>query len=177
MTESDLERAFGADLVRLPGRWTYGGSYATRALEGVVIGGLRYRAMFQMSAKNDRLQQVLLEPMRRPGQEAAFRALSADLTEAYGKPTGTCTVPRAGGGPLSAEYWWRFPTTTVHLSFFDFYTRAMVFDDPNIDPDPLTPYAETRRNNPRFLPRRTLVRYHPTARKDLMSVACAKDKR
>ena len=171
MTKGELERAFGASLAHLPGRWIYGRAYATRTLEDIVIGRQRFRAIFQMKVESDKLQQVLLVPLRRRGQEAAFRSTLAELRETYGAPSGTCTIPRAGGGPLSVELWWRFQTTTVHLTFFDFYTRAMVFEDPNVDPDPLTPYVETRRNNPRFLPRRTLVRFHPTARTDLMSAA------
>jgi hypothetical protein len=177
MTEAELERAFGARLVRLPGRWIYGGAYATRALDDIELGDARFRAFFQMNAESDRLQQVLLEPLRRTGPESLFRDTLAELRETYGPPSAACKVPRSGGGPLSLEFWWRFPSTTVHLTFLDFYTREMAFDDPNVDRDPLTPYVETRRNNPRFLPRRTLVRFHPTARADLMSGACEHDRR
>lgn len=177
MTEAELERAFGESLARLPGRWVYGDAYATRALADVTLGDARFRAIFQMNAASDRLQQVLLEPPRRPGQEAVFRSALDELRAAYGPPSGSCTVPRAGGGPLSVDLWWRFATTTVHLTFFDFYTRAMAFEDPNIDSDPLTPYYKTRRNNPQFLPRRALVRFHPTARPDLMSTACRDEDR
>ena len=172
MTEAELEHAFGETLARLPGRWVYGNAYASRVLEDVVLGDQRFRAIFQMNVDSDRLQQVLLEPLRRPGQEAVFRSTLGKLRATYGRPKKSCTVPRAGGGPLSVELWWRFETTTVHLTFFDFYTRAMTFEDPNIDPDPLTPYYKTRRNNPRFLPRRALVRFHPTVRSDLMSATC-----
>ena len=173
MTEAELEDVFGASLARLPGRWVYGGAYATRALEDVEVGGQRFRAIFQMNAEHGTLQQVLLEPMRRTGQEALFRSTLAELRETYGPPSASCAVPRAGGGPLSLELWWRQRTTTVHLTFFDFYTREIVFENPNVDRDPLTPYFKTRRNNPRFLPRRTLLRFHPTARADLMSAALA----
>ena len=172
MTAADLERAFGASLARLPGRWIYGGAYATRALDDVRIGQQRFRAIFQMNANSDRLQQVLLEPLHRLGQEALFGATLAEMRETYGPAGGSCAVPRAGGGPLSVERWWRFQTTTVHLTFLDYFTREMAFENPNVDRDPLIPYVATRRNNPRFLPRRTLVRFHPTGRTELMSVAC-----
>jgi hypothetical protein len=177
MTESELEGAFGAALVRLPGRWVYGGAYATRMIEQVPIGGRRFRAIFQMQAETDRLQQVLLERVRLPGQEAAFESTLAEFRRTYGVPTGVCGIPRAGGGPLSLEFWWRFPTSTVHLTFLDFFTRGMFSTDPNVDPDPLAPWFERRRNNPRFLPRRALVRFHPTDRTDLLTPPCHAEKK
>jgi hypothetical protein len=177
MTEAELEQAFGASLVRLPGRWIYGGAYATRALDDVKLATQRFRAIFQMNAQTNRLQQVLLEPIRQSGQEILFASTGAELRARYGPPSESCAVPRAGGGPLSVELFWRFQTTTVHLTFLDFYTREMAFENPNVDRDPLTPYYQTRRNNPRFLPRRTLVRFHPTGRADLMSLACRADGR
>ena len=172
MTEEALERVFGDRLARLPGRWHYGNAYATRMIEDVSIGGQRFRAMLQMNARTHRLQQVLLETVRRPGQEEAFHATLESLRAAYGAADGSCGVPRAGGGPLSLELWWKFPTTVVHLTFFDFHTRGIFSTDPNVDPDPLADWFERRRNNPRFLPRRTLVRYHPADRADLMANPC-----
>jgi hypothetical protein len=172
MTEAALEGVFGDRLARLPGRWHYGNAYATRMIEEVSIGGQRFRAMLQMNATTRRLQQVLLETVRRPGQEEAFHSTLDSLRAAYGAPDGSCGVPRAGGGPLSLELWWTFPTTAVHLTFFDFFTRGMFATDPNVDPDPLADWFERRRNIPRFLPRRTLVRYHPADRADLMSNPC-----
>ncbi len=177
MTEAELEHVFGENLGHLPGRWIYGNAYATRALEGIILGDQGFRAIFQMNVDSDRLQQVLLEPLRRPGQEAVFRSTLGELRATYGPPSKSCAIPRSGGGPLSVDLWWKFKTTTVHLTFFDFYTRAMAFEDPNVDPDPLKPYYKTRRNNPQFLPRRALVRFHATTRSDLMSKACRSEDR
>ena len=173
MSEAQLLRVFGEVLEPLPGRWVYGDAYATRMIQPVALGGQRLRAVFQMQEKTGRLQQVLLETLRRPGQEAAFDSALAALRERYGAPTGSCAVPPAGGGPLSLEFRWVFPTTTVHLTFVDFFTTGMFSADPNVDPDPLARYFERRRNNPRFLPRRTLVRFHATARTDLTANPCS----
>jgi len=168
MTEAELERTFGNSLAHLPGRWIYGNAYATRALGDVRLGNLRFRAIFQMNADSGRLQQILLEPLRRQRPDAVFSAALGELRKTYGPPSRSCNVPRSGGGPLSVEIRWRFPTTTVHLVFFNFHSRAMTSEDPNIDPDPLTPYYKTQRNTPGFLPRRAVVRFHATARTDLM---------
>ena len=172
MTEGAVADAVGASLVRLPGRRIYGGAYATLAQKDILLGGKRFRAIFQMNLATGRLQQVLLEPVRRPRQEAQFRAALAELRETYGRPSGSCATPRDGNSPYSVEFWWQAPKTTVHLVFFDFYTRSIFFEDPNRDRDLWVPYVKIRRNNPRFLPRRTLVRFHPTARTDLMSARC-----
>lgn len=172
MTEAALERVFGAALTRLPGRWRYGNAYATRALDDVRLGGAHFRAIFQMNAADGGLQQVLLEPKRQPGQDSVFRAAFDAMRASYGPPGESCVRPRAGGAPLSVTLSWRFPTTTAHLVLFDFRTRAIASDDPNVDTDPLTPYYRTRRNNPRFLPRRVLVRFHATAHAELMPPPC-----
>ena len=44
MTEAELVEVFGAALAPLPGRWIYGGAYATRAIFGVEVGGLAFTA-------------------------------------------------------------------------------------------------------------------------------------
>ncbi len=64
MTEAELEHVFGENLGHLPGRWIYGNAYATRALDGIILGDQGFRAIFQMNVDSDRLQQVLLEPLR-----------------------------------------------------------------------------------------------------------------
>jgi hypothetical protein len=168
MTQAELEDAFGKTLDRLPGRWEYGSAHAEYALFDVELGGERFTAYFQMNERDDRLQQVLLQAPR-AATDLAYRSVLAALKRRYGEPDETCAVSKAGGGPLWIESTWHFPTTTVHLTLLDFYTTAMVFEDPNTDIDPLTPYIEERRNNPRFLPRRIVVRFHASGRADLMS--------
>lgn len=169
MSETDLSRAFGSRLQPLGGQLAYDGAVATRGIEGVSIGGIPFRAVFQMSGTPPRLSQVLLQPSGRPAPERLLRPVHDALRDELGPPSAACVTPRADGGPLSVEIVWRSPTTTAHLSFFDFRSGAIAGEDPNVDPDPLTPYYKTRRNNQRFLPQRILIRYHATARDDLMS--------
>lgn len=168
MSEADLREAFGQALKPLPGRWEYGDAYAEHALFDVALGGQTFTAYFQMNGESGRLQQVLLQGERTQATPLTYRKLLTALERRYGAPVSACAVPKAGGGPLAVEMTWRFPTTAVHATLLDFYTTAMVFEDPNIGIDPLTPYSKERRNNPQFLPRRVLVRFHPSDREDLM---------
>ena len=168
MDEDALFAVHGDALRPLPGRQIYGGAYAEQTLSGIEIGGEPFMAVFQMEHGTDRLQQVLLRWTRRQPSERANRAILDALRARYGREDLVCRVPKAGAGDLIVERVWRFPTTTVHLSLLDFYTSAIAFQDPNSDRDPLVPSYKTRRNNPRFLPRSVLVRFHPTARVDLM---------
>ena len=92
------------------------------------------------------------------------------LIFATGPLTGTGAP--TGGRPTAVAFVWRFDTSTVHLSYFDFYTRSMAFEDPNFERDVLTPYYKTRRNNAQFLPRRMLIRFHNSAREDLIGPDC-----
>ncbi len=167
MTADELAGVFGPQLERLPGRWDFGGAYAERAILDVELGGLTFMAYFQMNKHSHQLQQVLLERRAVRATPAAYGAVLAALEAVYGAPEGSCVVPHPDGPPRRVTLRWRFPTTTVQITWLDFLTTAMLFEDPNVDRDPRVPYAETRRNNHRFLPRRILVRFHPSARADL----------
>ena len=169
MSQADLARAFGDRLQPLGGRLSYDGAAATHGIDDVSVGGIAFRAIFQMSGTPPRLSQVLLQPTGRSVPDRLLRPVHDALRDEFGPPSVACVTPRADGGPLSVEIVWRFPTTTAHLSFFDFRSGAMATEDPNVGPDPLTPYYKTRRNNQRFLPRRLLIRYHATDRDDLLS--------
>ena len=172
MTAEDLRRVFGKDLAPLPGRLEYGDAHARHYLKTVMFAGIQFRAIFQMENRTGQLQQVLLRPTRRPGQEEAFASALHTLTKRFGKPDTRCGGAPSGGRPKAAAFVWRFDTSTIHLSFFDFYTRSMAFEDPNTERDVLTPYYKTRRNNPQFLPRRMLIRFHASTREDLIPPNC-----
>ena len=164
MTEAELKTAIPKGLTKLPGRWQYGKTYADYAVLGTRLGGLAFNAFFQMNNKTDRLEQVLLERRRPQATPAAFYRLLDALEEAYGPPTETCEQAKTGGTPLRYALIWRFPTTTLRASFLDFSSTAVFHRDPNAPIDPLRSFRDDRRNNFRFVPRRILIRLHPTDR-------------
>jgi hypothetical protein len=169
MSQEKLDATFGDDLVRLPGRWLYGGAYAEYASFGVRLGDLEFTAYFQMNDETHRLQQVLLE---RRGQKAGpkgFRHLVAALKDRYGSPQSACGLAGSPAVPLRAKAVWRFPTTTIQAAIFDFNSKNLLYDDPSMDIDPLQPAFERRRINRRTLPRRIVLRFHSSARGDLIS--------
>lgn len=167
MTESQLAEVFGADLRRLPGRWDFGGAYAEQAFFDVDFAGLGFTAFFQMNKASGRLQQVLLERRAIRATPAAYDAVLSALTAAYGPTEEPCVEPHPDGPPRRVSLRWRFPTTTVQVTWLDFLTTAILFEDSNRDRDPLVPFAETRVINRRFLPRRLLIRFYPSERRDL----------
>jgi hypothetical protein len=167
MTAAEIERALGEAVLRLPGRWHYGGAYADLAVAEVEIGGLGFTAYLQMNAETHRLQQVLLERRRVGAVPAAFEQLVDGLMETLGPPSTDCAQAKTGGQPLDYHLTWRFPTTTVHATFLDFSTTAVFSRDPEAELDPLVIERKVRRNLRRFMPRRILLRYHDAARRDL----------
>ncbi len=173
MTAVALASTFGGVLQRLPSRWIYHEAYAEQALLDVDLYGQEFRVFFQMNANTDLLQQVLLEARPPRATPAAYLDVIAALRETHGAPARTCVVPKPGGEPLVAELTWQFPTTTIHASFLDFNTTAVLFQDSRRDIDPLQPYIERRRIVRRFLPRRITIRLHASDREDLLPrLAC-----
>jgi len=175
MDTAALDTAFGDALPPLPARRDYGDAYAERYLPDVALGDLRFRAFFQMNAADGRLQQVLLEPHAAGLPAARFTETHDALTALYGEADTRCVTT---GATASATLSWRFPTTTIHLVFFDFVSPDIIYQEkaPNplrnpppwaIDDDPPLSGA-----NARTMPRRMLVRFHASDRADLAPPGC-----
>jgi hypothetical protein len=160
MDAAELDRALGNADTRLPGRWDFGRYYADSSVEDVEVAGLPFRAFLQMDRKSGKLAQVLLE---RRGQQATpmvFEDIANALIGQFGQPTENRSDGNAAV-PSSVRLVWKLPDMTINASFFDFRTSAIFSEDPNVEPNPLVPYSERRRNNPRTLPRRALIRFNP----------------
>jgi hypothetical protein len=160
MTADELDNALGNAASRLPGRWDFGRYYADTSVEDVEVAGLPFRAFLQMDRQSGRLAQILLERRGRQASPMVFEDIADALTERFGEPAedlrdGSAAVP------ASVRLVWRLPDMTINASFFDFRTSAIFSEDPNTRPNPLVPFAERQRNNPRFLPRRALIRFSP----------------
>src|SRR3954447_14727295 len=148
MTAGELEQALGNAANRLPGRWDFGQYYADTSVEDVEVAGLPFRAFLQMDRQSGRLAQILLERRGRQASPMVFEDIADALTQQFGEPDedlrdGSAAVP------ASVRLVWRLPDMTINASFFDFRTSAIFSEDPNRRPDPLVPFAERQRNNPR----------------------------
>ncbi len=168
MTTAEIEAAFGAQLTVLPGRWIYGGAYAERAILETRVGDLAFTAYFQMNDETDRLQQVLLERRQQDAANpAGLEALRRALEARYGLASQACLLSERD--PTGLELVWRFPTTTLHATFLDFFSTSVLYLNPNVDRDPLRPSRADRVIRRRTLPRRAVLRFHPSDRDDLLS--------
>ena len=168
MTTAEIEAAFGARLTILPGRWVYGGAYAERAILEARVGDLAFTAYFQMNDRTDRLQQVLLERRQQDAANpAGLEALRQILEARYGAASQACLLSEQD--PTGLELIWRFPTTTLHATFLDFFSTSILYRNPNLDLDPLRPSYRDRIVRRRSLPRRATLRFHPSGREDLLS--------
>lgn len=186
MDSAALDLAFGDALAALPQRRVWGGAHAVRYLPEVALGGVGFRAFFQMNDDDGRLQQVLLEPLRRGRPAARFGAVQAALESAYGPPDGRCIASDAAV-PVSVTLSWRFATTTVHLVFFDYVSSAIIYEQPSRHGDRRGADSASDRANgsanrtgdaiagadARTMPRGLRVRYHATARAELAPPGCA----
>lgn len=166
MTAAEIDNVYSNDLSRLRQPLLFGGAYADRSL-ATRLAGVPFLALFQMTAGNHRLQQVMLETRAPQATPAAHRNVARHLADAYGPADATCMREKAEGEPMLVESVWRFATTTVHASFIDFSTTAVFSEAPF--PHRLTqPSYERRRNHWRTMPRRIVVRFHASGRGDLM---------
>jgi hypothetical protein len=178
MAGDQLAAALGPQVRRLDGRLDFGESYVEQTLPAVSVSGHTFTALFQMNRGTDRLQQVLLERRRGRAREVVFEGLARALENRFGPPTRACDSATDGerASPVMRQRSWVFPTTTVHLSYMDF-TVGVLFDDPRQDIDPLRPSSERRLYHRNLMPRRLLIRYHPTARADLARLGCGDPRR
>ncbi|WP_119460712.1 hypothetical protein [Rhodospirillaceae bacterium SYSU D60014] len=172
MTNADLDAQFGERLRTIDPPLVYHEATVGRSLPETEVGGFSYRALFQMDAQGQ-LQQVLLERRNAQATPAAFQAAVDELRNRHGQPDRVCDTPRTGAesSPIERERLWVLPTTTIHLSFLD-YRGGILYRDPQQDIDPLVSELESRLYARRSLPRRLLIRYHPTDRADLMGEGC-----
>ncbi|MCC6468918.1 MAG: hypothetical protein IT563_11420, partial [Alphaproteobacteria bacterium] len=92
-------------------------------------------------------------------------AIDGALQEALGKPAAACAKTR--GTPHTVERRWAAPGLQVHLTFFDFTGQAMTYDPNTYTFNPLVPSTQYEAFKPRSFPRRIVLRYFPTANKEL----------
>jgi hypothetical protein len=158
MGTAEIDAALGRGVRRIPGRLDYGLYYSDRMVPDVAIGEARFAAMLQMDKGSGRLRQVLLE-LRRPSvSPKAYGEILKALEGRFGAPTAKCLALDKGETPLVADIVWRIGPTIARAVFLDFQTTAIFARDPNIGVDPLEDFYKVQRNNPRFLPKRILVR-------------------
>jgi hypothetical protein len=160
MDADELDRALGSADSRLPGRWDFGRYYADMSVEDVEVAGLPFRAFLQMDRKSGKLAQILLERRGRQATPMVFEDIANALIGQFGQPDEDRRDDNAAV-PASVRLVWRLPDMTINASFFDFRTSAIFSEDPNVEPNPLVPFSERQRNNPRTLPRRALIRFNP----------------
>ena len=147
---------------RLEPPWDFGRMKAPVRVAAMEVAGLTFTAMPQIDVARDRLLQVMLERREKDASPAAFDRLRATLQRDYGPPTHVCETRRRTGDPESVNMVWRFPTTTVDLSFLDYRTSGILYDKPQLVPDPTAPLLENRLVHYRSLPRRIVLRFHDT---------------
>lgn len=168
MDQTALEQAFGGTLTALPGTWDFGLLYADRALFDARFAGLEFTAFLQMDRRDDELAQVLLERRGAAVTDAAYAELLEGLDTAFGPPHAVCRAYPEGRGPTILQARWDFPTTTVHASLLDFVTTGIAFYGTEGFASPFEAARDSRIIEPRALPRRILLRLHPSGRSDLL---------
>lgn len=106
----DLLQQFDGAATRLSQRLDFGDSYADVVLERATLGGVPIVTFFQMDKRTHGLKRVQMERPRHGVNPPAFRAISAALHAAYGRPDLVCQVPVLPSGGYQAaaqELWFR----------------------------------------------------------------------
>ena len=161
MTQAEIDRIYGGRLRRPAKPILYHRSRVETALPGVELGGMPFVASFVLGP-DGRLMQVLVERRTGAVTGALFARVVDGLVAELGPPDRQCFD---GGDPRGGALVWDGPVTTVHAELFGRSGDALR----------VNPSAEIER--PYYVPReeyrgmptrpRILVRYHPTARRDL----------
>jgi len=125
-TSQQLLQHFGAAATRLPTSLDFGDSYVDVVLEKETLGGVPVMTFFQMDKATHGLKRVQLERPRHGVNPPAFRAISAALNAAYGRPDEICEVPArpSGGYQAAAEEKWLRDGAVVSAIFRDTTLQA-----------------------------------------------------
>jgi hypothetical protein len=157
MDMAALDAAFGGALRPLDPPLRYGDLLVSRYQRGVDVAGIAFTALFQADAQGH-LQRVLLERRRPTPRQKAD--VAAKLRSVLGPPTLVCA------SSVARQTVWRRAGRTVYLTTLDFDEASLLREDPNSDRDILEPLGPRRRNDPRQMPQRLLIRYAPAGAPD-----------
>jgi len=107
-TSQDLLRQFDGAATQVSPSLDFGDSYVDVVLEGATLGGVPIVTFFQMDKQTHGLKRVQLERPRHGVNPPAFRAISAALHAAYGRPDMICQLPvlPSGGYQAAAQELW-----------------------------------------------------------------------
>ncbi|BBK45112.1 hypothetical protein STVA_51320 [Allostella vacuolata] len=161
MTQSDIDRIYGRRLRRPERPIRYHEARVEAALADIRLGGRPFVASFVLGL-DGRLQQVLVE--RRTGvvDGQLFADVVNGLVGQLGPPTRQCFD---AGDPRGGSLVWDGPVTTVHAQLFGYSADALRVNPSREIERPFYVPREEYRGMPTRP--RILVRYHPTARRDL----------
>jgi hypothetical protein len=120
MTSAEIISQFQPKIENLAERIAYQGFYAEQTLRNVSIGGFNATIIFQMRSQTECLGQVLVEFDELPSMDAVFQILEQMLIAKYGIFT------LQSDDLMHSCRTWRFPTTTIELSFSDITVMKMV---------------------------------------------------
>lgn len=124
-SEALLDR-LGAAATRLPRALDFGDSYVNVVLNGATIGGVPVVVFFQMDKETHGLKRIQLERPRHGVNPPAFRAISAALHTAYGKPDKICVIParQIGGYQAAAQELWVRGNDVISVIYRDTTLQA-----------------------------------------------------
>lgn len=141
----ELARQFGSQATRLAAPLDYGDSYVDLALRDERIAGYPFVVFFQMDKRTGGLKRIHVERQRHGANPPVFRAMLADLRQAYGEPTRRCDLPvqPKTGYQAATELIWRRDAGTVRLTFRDTTIEALEGHNPLPEEGPVGVYGLT----------------------------------
>ncbi|HXQ65129.1 MAG TPA: hypothetical protein VN980_01035 [Alphaproteobacteria bacterium] len=121
MTMDELAAAFGPRLKKLPAPIYYRDSFVTQVVGDVILGGVRFVALFQMDPGEGRLVQVLLRAKGATPTHTSYVDVLKALEATLGPPAKSeCKTGYAGDIPwFRVADRWTFPATSVVLTYYN----------------------------------------------------------
>lgn len=121
MTMDELAAAFGPRLKKLPAPIYYRDSFVTQVVGDVILGGVRFVALFQMDPGEGRLVQVLLRAQGATPTHTSYVDVLKALEATLGPPAKSeRKTGYAGDIPwFRVVNRWTFPVTSVVLTYYN----------------------------------------------------------
>jgi hypothetical protein len=120
MTITEIDSVFKNQIITKE-KNEFNESYSNREIQNLEISSDKYRVIFIMNKKTDKLIGVTITPMQKDaeGLKWNFNSLDQMLVDKYGQPSFKYESPITDRNIVESKYVWNFKSTIITLDYYE----------------------------------------------------------